>query len=331
MPMLRASFLGFLIVVSWAASGCAGPPPSATSRPAEDAAPGPPPAIHDPTQVPAPVARLDSAEIYYAVGDYPSVVRILGRGPTARPRENLLLGWSLYRLGRMDESVVAFETGLELAPDNLDLINGHAFALYRTNQPERAEAAFRRILDSNPEREESIRGLAAVLYTSQRFAECLPIVDKLLRAHPGDTEAEHQLVKSVDGMLSDWQHAGRTPAEMVTEGWRLADTGCRRSAFEIFRWVLLVDPFHPGARLGLGKLGPEFGYEAEARRALEELLHENPDDAQARAALARLHLNAGRVRDANTEVEALLAAHPGDRDGQTLQTEIRSRNKNRAP
>jgi tetratricopeptide (TPR) repeat protein len=329
--MLRASFLGFLIVVGWAASGCAGPPPRTVPSAVEDASPGPPPAVHDPTQVPAPVARLDSAEIYYAIADYPSVVRVLGHAETTRPRENLLLGWSLYRLGRMDESVVAFERGLDLAPDNLDLINGHAFALYRTNQPERAEAEFRRILDSNPDREESIRGLAAVLYTSQRFAECLPIVDKLLRDHPGDAEAEHHLVKSVDGMLTEWQQAGRTPADMVTEGWRLADAGCRRSAFEIFQWVLLVDPFHPGARLGIGKLGPEFGHEAEARRALEELLHENPSDAQARAALARLHLNAGRVREANTEVEALLAAHPGDHDGQDLRNEIRSRNKNKAP
>lgn len=329
--MLRASFLGFLIVVGSATSGCAGPPPRTSSRPVEDAAPGSPPAIHDPTQVPAPVARLDSAEIYYAVGDYRSVVRTLGGAATMRPRENLLLGWSLYRLGRMDESVVAFERGLDLSPDNLDLINGHAFALYRTNQPLLAEAEFRRILESNPDREESIRGLAAVLYTSQRFAECLPIADQLLRDHPGDAEAEHHLVKSVDGMLSDWQQAGRTPADMVTEGWRLADSGCRRSAFEIFRWVLLVDPFHPGARLGLGKLGPEFGHEAEARRALEELLHENPGDTQARAALARLHLNAGRVREASSEIDALLAAHPGDRDGQALRNEIRSRNKSRSP
>ena len=138
-------------------------------------------------------------------------------------------------------------------------------------------------------------------------------------------------MKSVDGMLSAWRKAGRTPAEMVTEGWRLADAGCRRSALEIFRWVLLVDPFHPGARLGLGKLGPEFGREAEAQRALEELLRENPDDVQARAALARLHLNAGRLSEAGTEVQTLLAAHPDDPQGVELRETIRVRGRSPSP
>ena len=275
--MKRASIRRVVVVPVAIALGCMVSRGTASSAAPEDASPTPPrTSVRDAAQVAPPVARLDSAEIYYAWGDFASVVRVLARQPNARPRANLLLGWSLYRLGRMSEAVVAFERGLEMAPENLDLINGHAFALYRTDQPESAEAEFRRILETNPDREESIRGLAAVLYTSQRFEECLPIADGLLRSHPGDPEAEHHLVKSVDGMLSAWRKAGRTPAEMVTEGWRLADAGCRRSALEIFRWVLLVDPFHPGARLGLGKLGPEFGREAEAQRALEELLRENP-------------------------------------------------------
>jgi tetratricopeptide (TPR) repeat protein len=276
-----------------------------------------PRAAFDPKQVPPVVARLDSAEIYYAWGDYGSVARVLGRSRTQRPRENLLLGWSLYRLGRMPESVAAFERGLELAPDNIDLLNGHAFALYRTGKAAESEAEFRRILATNPEREESIRGLAVVLYTSQRFEAALPIFDQLLRDHPGDPEAEHHLVKSVDGMLSAWRAGGRTPAEMVAAGWKLAEGGNRRSALEMFRWVLTVDPFHPSARLGLGTLGPTFGREAEARRALEELLHEDPNDAKARAALARLHLDAGRTREARAQVDALLAANP--RDASALQ------------
>jgi tetratricopeptide (TPR) repeat protein len=108
------------------------------------------------------MALLDSAEIYYAWNDYASVVRVLSKPHTARPREQVLYGWSLYRLGRMEESAEAFEAGLEIAPENLDLLNGHAFALYRTGRAKEAEAEFRRILATNPEREESIRGLAVV-------------------------------------------------------------------------------------------------------------------------------------------------------------------------
>ena len=277
------------------------------------------------------VARLDSAEMYYAQGNHAAVVRLLSKPGATRPRGQVLLGWSLYRLGRMPDAVAAFATGLEIAPDQLDLLNGHAFALYRTGRAAEAEAGFRRVLARNPEREESVRGLAAVLFTSQRFDECLPIVERLLRDHPGDAEAEHHLLKSVDGMLSAWQQQGRTPADMVAEAWRKAAAGDRRSAVEMFRWVLLVDPFHPGARLGLGTLGPAFGREAEARRCLEELLRENPNDVKARAALARLHLDAGRVREAGSEVDLLLASQPKDPQGMALRREVESRKRGGKP
>jgi tetratricopeptide (TPR) repeat protein len=170
------------------------------------------------------------------------------------------------------------------------LRNGYAFALYRAGRPVDAEAEFRRVLERSPDREESVRGLAAVLFTSQRFEECLPIVDKLRREHPGDKESEHHLVTCVDGMMTTWQKAGKTPADMVAEGWRLAEAGNRRSGVEIFRWVLQIDPFHPGARLGVGKLGPEFGYDEDARRCLDELLRENPNDTEARTARERLQV-----------------------------------------
>jgi tetratricopeptide (TPR) repeat protein len=242
-----------------------------------------------------------------------------------RPREQLLLGWSFYRLGRMAESAQAFAGGLALAPEHPDLINGHAFALYRLGDLPGAEAEFRRLLVTNPEREESIRGLAGVLYVSQRFEACLPIYDRLLRKDPKDADAEHHVVKSVDGMLSAWRAAGRTPADMVSEAWRLAAAEHRRSAFEIFRWVLQVDAFHPGARLGIGTLGPEFGREAEARRCLDELLRENPDDVKARAALVRLHLDYGRHSEAEAQLETLLGSAPRDPQGLALQKELELR------
>ncbi len=309
---------------------------SDSARTSEDRSPTPPVRPRgleefDPTQVAPPVARLDSAEIYYAWGDFASVVRLLGDGSAQRPREFVLLGWANYRLGRMPEAERAFGSGLETTPDNLDLMNGHAFALYRTGKPQPAEAEFRRILERNPDREESIRGLAIVLYTQNRFEECLPTFDRLLRAHPGDAELQHQLAKSVDGMLSAWRAAGRTPAAMVEEGWRLADAGCRRSAFEIFTWVLIVDPFHPGARLGLGSLGADFGREPEARRCLEDLLRENPKDVRARAALARLHWSAGRTAEARTQLQAWLALRPDDPAAHSLQQEIDSAGGSRSP
>jgi tetratricopeptide (TPR) repeat protein len=112
---------------------------------------------------------------------------------------------------------------------------------------------------------------------------------------------------------------------MVQAGWTLAEAGNRRSAFEMFTWVLLADPFHPGARLGLGTLGPDFGREAEARRCLEDLLRENPKDVAARAALARLHLQAGRTQEASEQVNAWLAQSPDDERARALRRDLDAR------
>jgi tetratricopeptide (TPR) repeat protein len=254
---------------------------------------------------------VDSVEVYYATRDYASVVRLLEPRSEPRKREKLLLGWSHYRLGQMQEAKRAFED--------------------RLGEPKDAELAFKRVLARNPERTESLRGLAFVYFTSGRFEEGLPLFDQMWRQHPDDSEMEYYLLKSVDGLLSGWHRAGRTPAQMVEAAWVYAADGHRRSAVEMFRWVVERNPFHPGARLGVGTLGPAFGYEAEALEALESVLREDPHDAEARAALARLHLYAGRREQAAEQVETILSADPDDPRGLALRREISKRNRRSTP
>ena len=268
---------------------------------------------------------VDSAEVYYATRDFAAVVRYLEGREDVHMHDKLLLGWSYYRLGRMEPAKRAFEEGLAIAPESLELLNGLAFAHYRLGESTAAEAAFRKVLARSPDRLESLRGLAHVLFTSERFEECLPLFDSLLRTRPDETDLEYYIDKSVDGLLTAWQRQGKTPGQMVEEAWRRQAEGHRRSAVEMFRWVLQVDPFHPGARLGLGMLGPDFGYEGRARQALESLVRENPGDREARAALAQLHLNAGRRKEAQEQVARILKAAPDDPRGLALQRELARR------
>lgn len=265
---------------------------------------------------------IDSVEVYYAMRDYTAVVRLVERKGNAPMHDKLLLGWSYYRLGDMQHSKQAFQEGLEIAPASLELLNGMAFAHYRLGEAAEAEAAFREVLSRSPERVESQRGLAFLLFTTERFDECLPAFDTFLRDDPGDEEAEYYLVKSVDGLLTRWRRERHTPAQMVEAAWQHEAEGNRRTAFEMFQWIVQVNPFHPGARLGLGMLGPAFGHEAEARAALESLLRENPEDADARAALSRLHMQAGRLKEAEKELKRLVEAHPSDPRGESIRHEI---------
>ncbi len=274
---------------------------------------------------------IDSVEVYYATKDYASVVRLLEPQTDVRKREKLLLGWSHYRLGNMDHAKRAFQAGLEIAPASIDLLNGLAFAHYRLGEAAEAEQRFRELLARAPHRSESQRGLAFVLFTSQRFEECLPMFDTFLRERADDGEAEYHLVKSVDGMLSQWNTQEYTPAQMVERAWRFAADGHHRTAVEIFKWVVELEPFHPAARLGLGRLGPSYGYEEQARQALESLLRENDADSQALAALASLHLNAGRVDEAQRHVSHILELDPEDPQGLALRRELAKRSKRTTP
>lgn len=274
---------------------------------------------------------IDSVEVYYATKDYASVVRLLEQRSDRRKRQKLLLGWSHYRLGHMPEAKQAFQSGLEIAPASIDLLNGLAFAQYRLGEAAEAEAAFRKVLERAPHRTESKRGLAFVLFTSQRFEECLPMFDTFLRERSDDEEAEYYLMKAVDGLLSEWNRQEYTPAQMVERAWLFAADGHRRTAVEIFRWIVQLDPFHPAARLGLGRLGPAFGYEREALQVLETLLRENEADHVARAALARLHLNAGRFDEARRQVDRILDANPEDPQGLALRRELAKRSRRSTP
>jgi cytochrome c-type biogenesis protein CcmH/NrfG len=265
---------------------------------------------------------IDSVEVYYAAGDHAAVVRLLAPVDQPRSRPCLLLGWSYYRLDRMQDSYTTFRDGLERFPSNLDLKNGVAFAAYRLGNTPEAEALFRNVLASNPERFESLSGLAFVLYTSQRFQEALPMFDEMLRSGRASADTEHQLVTSVDGWLSAWQEEGVAPAEMVAEAWRMAGEGNERSAVEVFRWVVEVDPFHPGARLGLGTLGPQFGMEKEALVSLNGLLRENPHDFEARVALTELLLDAGRHDEAQQQLNQLKRSAPSDPRTRRLSQEM---------
>ncbi len=274
---------------------------------------------------------IDSVEVYYATKDYASVVRLLQNEPTARKREKILLGWSHYRLGNMREAKKAFQSGLDSAPASLDLLNGLAFSHYRLGESAEAEAAFRELLGRAPHRTESKRGLAFVLFTTQRFEECLPMFDTFVSDRADDEEAEYYLVKAVDGLLTEWGKQEYTPAQMVERAWLFAADGHHRTAVEMFKWIVQLDPFHPAARLGLGRLGPAFGYEKEALAALESLLREDDEDQQARAALARLHLNAGRADAAHEQVDRILDVNPKDPQGLALRRDLKKRSRRSTP
>lgn len=264
----------------------------------------------------------DSAEIYYDRDDFRGVARIVPADTTQGARRLLLLGWSLYKMNRIEEALSAFDLGLRVAPSDRRLRLGKAYALYRLGTRNLAAELFQELLGEEADDRDARFGLALVLFTGRRYEEALPHFEQLVRIHPDEPALREYLRKCVDGHLSRMREDGGALSELGRSGWRFASDGFPLTAFEIFSWVIERDPFHPSARLGLGTVGPIVGRNEEARAALESLLAEDPRDLSAGLALARLEKAEGKRSQAEMRLEQILARQPDHAEAKKLLREL---------
>jgi cytochrome c-type biogenesis protein CcmH/NrfG len=244
---------------------------------------------------PRDAAPPDSAEILYRRGEDEAVLRLVPSDEGASRNRLLMRGWSLYRMDRMSEARTAFEAGIARDPGDPEMRLGLAYVLYRTGENTRAERIFQSLLRREPRRREVRYGAALACFAAERYEEALPLLDGLLAGDgASDAGLADLLERCVDGYLQGRRRREGEDFSPVLEAWALERRGLSRASTEAFRWTLRRDPFHPGARLGLGMVGPRAGAVREAREALEGLLVESPDHEEARLALARLELSQGR-------------------------------------
>ncbi|MFQ5747590.1 MAG: Ig-like domain-containing protein, partial [Gemmatimonadota bacterium] len=98
---------------------------------------------------------------------------------------------------------------------------------------------------------------------------------------------------------------------LVGHGRALLATGEYTAAASRFREALRIEPSRTPARVGLGTASLRRGDRAEALRWLELATREDPEDAAAWAALAEVHVAAGRTEQARSDYERALALEPG--------------------
>ncbi len=119
----------------------------------------------------APWPRTGLADLLYRAGSREEAERLYRRvAEDAEPFDERLAclefrGWSLYRLGRLDEAIRTFHISIERLPGRISVLFDLALTLLANGQPDEAgdayETAFEAVADADPRRRRAPLAVAA--------------------------------------------------------------------------------------------------------------------------------------------------------------------------
>ena len=115
---------------------------------------------------------------------------VIAHNPQAR-HAHYNLGNYLQAEGRYREARAAYDTALELQPDDPGLIGNIGALLDKQGRKEEAIAHFREALRLDPQHLNAIRNLAVVLINQKRYTEGVAAAQQMIARYPNNAMAHH--------------------------------------------------------------------------------------------------------------------------------------------
>jgi Flp pilus assembly protein TadD len=211
----------------------------------------------------------------------------------AKIKEQFLDAYSFLRAGMANErtgnypaAVKAYERGLAVEPNNVELLNSLGFALFQQGKSQEAVVALEKALAVDPKhwKAHNNMGLAAIDIGEFELAE----------AHYRESLA----IKPQPTIYNDL-------------GFVLERQGLTDEATEAYRKAIKLDPKSASANYNLGSSLARSGKFAEAERHLRTAIEADPKNAAAHQTLAQVLESLGRADEARREIgiaKALKAA-----------------------
>jgi predicted Zn-dependent protease len=198
---------------------------------------------------------------------------------------------SLIDLQRGDESPVAMLRERAQKDDDLALVILEALIQYDldTYQLWLALHELTRYLEHRPDDLQARLGRAFVWERFLYFNDALEDYRKAVQSHPDNEGARLHLADTI-------LIAG-TPAEALTE----------------YQWLIERAPKRPDVRLGLARCRQRLGQSEEARKLLDELLAETPENGEVLWERGKLALEEGKAADAERDLRHAVKLLPHDR------------------
>ncbi len=220
-------------------------------------------------------------------GNYQAAVKAYDRGLDVEPDNVELLnakGFALFQAGSSEEAVVSLEKALEVDPQHWKAHNNMALASVDLGELEVAEAHYRESLAIEPQ-PAIYNDLGFVLERQGLPFEAVDMYRKSLELDPESSAAHYNLASS------------------------LARSGDFVEAEPHFRAVLEKKP-STQAYTGLGIVLWQQNRREEGIASMEAAIAANPDNAMARDQLGKMLLEQGRVEEGRKELARARALDP---------------------
>jgi Flp pilus assembly protein TadD/Tol biopolymer transport system component len=204
----------------------------------------------------------------------------------AKIKEQFLDAYSFLRAGMANErtgnypaAVKAYDRGLAVEPDNVELLNSLGFALFQDGKSREAVVALERAIAIDPKHWKSHNNLALA---SIDLGEL-----ELAEAHYRESLA----IRPQPAIYNDL-------------GFVLERMGMPEDAAAAYRAALKLDPKSSAAHTNLGSSLARSGARAEAERHFRLALEADPKNALAQQELTRLLMTSGSTGEARRDTES---------------------------
>ena len=221
----------------------------------------------------------------------------------ARIKEQFLDAYSFLRAGMANErtgnypaAVKAYERGLAVEPDNVELLNSLGFALFQQGKSKEAVVALEKALAADPKHWKAHNNLALAAIDSGEL--------EVAEAHYRESLA----IKPQAAIYNDL-------------GFVLEREGLPEEAAEAYRKALKLDPASASAHYNLGSSLARSGKYAEAESHLRKALKTSPN-TQTYTGLGIVLWQLGRTDEAITNLQAAIKADPKNAAAQQKLAEI---------
>lgn len=211
----------------------------------------------------------------------------------AKIEERFLDAYSFLRAGMANErtgnypgAVRAYQRGLAVAPENVELLNALGFSLFQQGESAAAVEALEKALEVDPghAKAHNNMALASIDLGELEIAEAHYRESLAIEPHPA--------------IYNDL-------------GFVLERQGLSEEAVELYRQALALDPESPAASFNLGSALARAGEYVEAERLLRVALEKRPN-SQTWTGLGVVLRQQGRFDEAATSLEAAIEADPGN-------------------
>ena len=210
----------------------------------------------------------------------------------AQIKEQFLDAYSFLRAGMANErtgnypgAVRIYRRGLQIAPDNVEILNALGFSLFQQGKSQEAVVELEKALKIDPKHAKAHNNMA------------------LASIDIGELEVAEAHYR--ESLAIEPQ-----PAIYNDLGFVLERMGLSEDATAAYRKALELDPKSAAAHYNLGSSLARSGSYGEAERHLRAALAVDPDSAAAHRALAEVLQNLGRGDEARQEMERAQALAP---------------------